>query len=119
MRRVGARYAPEQVVRNVGRRIAEIRRERGITQIVLADRLRYSVQHVSQLENGTNITMHTLALVANALNALLEDLVSPPHEELREVRRGRPASGPKAADARAEPGKRAAAKPQRRRAKRG
>jgi transcriptional regulator with XRE-family HTH domain len=89
---VGARYVPEQVVRDVGRRIAEVRRERGITQIVLAERLRYSVQHVSQLENGTNITVHTLARVANALDAQLEDLVSPPREEQREVRRGRPLS---------------------------
>jgi hypothetical protein len=56
---------------SIGRRIAEIRRERGITQIVLADRLRYSV-YFSQLENVTNVTMHTLALVANALDARLE-----------------------------------------------
>jgi transcriptional regulator with XRE-family HTH domain len=82
---VGARYVPEQVVRDVGRRIAEIRRERGITQIVLADRLRYSVQHVSQLENGTNVTMHTLALVANALDASLEDFVSPPRGACQRV----------------------------------
>jgi transcriptional regulator with XRE-family HTH domain len=89
---VGTRYVPEQVVRDVGRRIAEVRRERGMTQIVLAARLRYSVQHISQLENGTNITVHTLALIANALEATLEDLVSPPREPLREVRRGRPSS---------------------------
>lgn len=121
MRRVSGRYVPEQVVRDVGRRIAEVRRERGMTQIALADRLRYSVQHVSQLENGTNVTMHTLALVANALDARLEDLVSPPREERREVHRGRPSSSVSKPPSEPShvPAKRAAAEPGKRRTKRG
>jgi hypothetical protein len=41
-------------------------------------------------EGVRTVILDTLALVANALDASLEDLVSPPHEVRGDVRRGRP-----------------------------
>jgi transcriptional regulator with XRE-family HTH domain len=104
-------YDPEQVVGDLGRRIAEMRTERGLTQVELANRLRYSVQHVSQLENGTNVTVFTLARIANALGVRLSELLEPPQSRVRQ-KPGRPPLPTKATPSGDRPTRKAKAKTQ-------
>ncbi len=85
-----ARYAPDRLVRDIGRRVAEIRRERGLTQQALASKLRATMQWVQQIEYGANLTVHSLARVANALDIDLEALLVPPRPSSYVMRLGRP-----------------------------
>jgi transcriptional regulator with XRE-family HTH domain len=77
----------------VGRRVAEIRRERGWTQERMAERLDCSVQWLSRIEGGgENMTLDTLASLANTLGVTAIDLLTPGEEEPRRRPRtkGRP-----------------------------
>ena len=57
-----------KLVRSVGRRIAELRRNKDLTQAEFAELLGVSVQWVSRAEVGhENLTISTMAKVANAL----------------------------------------------------
>jgi transcriptional regulator with XRE-family HTH domain len=58
---------PEDFVRRVTQRIAEVRRERGVTQDELAEALGTATRNLQRLEAGQNVTLHTLARVAAAL----------------------------------------------------
>lgn len=79
----------EDVVKDVGRRIAEIREATGHTQDTFARLLKSTPQYVSRLERGRNVTLHTLVRVANALKVSPQDLLAAPAR--REARgRGRP-----------------------------
>jgi transcriptional regulator with XRE-family HTH domain len=60
------RKAPD-VVRQVTAKLAELRREQGLTQQALAEVLEVPVQHVSRIEAGQNITLATLERYATAL----------------------------------------------------
>jgi len=74
-------YDPDRVVKQLGRRIAQLRRERGMSQADLALRLKFTPtpQWVSQLERGTRSpTLDTLCKVADALEVTLADLVTFP-----------------------------------------
>lgn len=85
---------PDEITKSVGRRIAELRRERSLTQEQFAVGLRTSFQWVSQVESGTrNMTIHSLVKVANALGVEIESLFKVP--EARPVLRGRPPKAPK------------------------
>jgi transcriptional regulator with XRE-family HTH domain len=81
---------PERVCKNVGRRIAELRKERGLTQEQFSVLLGTSFQWVSQLEAGRNVTLHSLAHIANALRVTLDALLVPPKASSRARRVGRP-----------------------------
>lgn len=85
-----ARYDPDRLVRDIGRRVAELRRERGLTQQALASKLRATMQWVQQIEYGANLTVHSLARVANALDIELEALLAPPNPSSYVIRPGRP-----------------------------
>jgi len=85
-----ARYVPDRLVRDVGRRVAELRRERGLTQQALATKLRATMQWVQQIEYGANLTIHSLARVANALDIEIEALLVPPRPSSYVMRAGRP-----------------------------
>ena len=62
-------YDADRVVRHLGKRIAELRRERGYSQGALAAKIRSTPQWISQLERGTRSpTVHTLCKLANALD---------------------------------------------------
>jgi transcriptional regulator with XRE-family HTH domain len=87
-----ARYDPDNLVRAIGRRVAELRREQGLTQQALAGKLRATMQWVQQIEYGANLTVHSLARVANALNVQLEALLVPPNLSSYVRRPGRPPS---------------------------
>ncbi len=81
---------PESVCRDVGRRIAELRQQRQLTQAEFSVLLGTSFQWVSQLEHGRNITLHSLVRIANALEVALAELLVVPHPANRAIRRGRP-----------------------------
>ena len=85
---------PERVARDIGRRIAELRREKGLTQEQLSVTLGTTFQWVAQLEGGRgNLTINTMVSVANALGVPLAELLVAPKPSSRIVRRGRPRKG--------------------------
>jgi len=69
---------PQQFVLRVTRRIAEVRRERGVTQEELAARLGMAVRGLQRIEAGQNITLHTLARIASALDVRPDELLATP-----------------------------------------
>jgi transcriptional regulator with XRE-family HTH domain len=80
---------PTRCTRDVGRRIAELRRERGWTQEQLAERLGIQANNLQRIELGMqNLTLHTLVRVANGLGVGLAPLFEAPTS--RAVRPGRP-----------------------------
>ena len=53
---------------HVGRRIAEIRERKGLSQADVAEMLRTTVSNLQRIEYGTqNVTIETLVKIANAL----------------------------------------------------
>lgn len=82
---------PEEVVRAVGRRIAEVRRASGMTQQELAGELDVATQWVSRVEQGAeNLTLVSLARLANGLGVGLVDLLQPPTSRASTSKPGRP-----------------------------
>jgi transcriptional regulator with XRE-family HTH domain len=78
-----------QLLRRVGRRIAELRAEGGETQEQFAERYGASVKYVQAVEGGReNLTLLTLRDVAATLEVDLEQLLVPPKSLV--ARRGRP-----------------------------
>jgi transcriptional regulator with XRE-family HTH domain len=83
------REDPERLVRDIGRRIAELRALRGWTQQEFAARLGISVRYLARLERGLqNFTVHRLVWLAGSLGIRTVDLFVPPRS--RHVRTGRP-----------------------------
>ena len=79
----------QSVFRAIGRRIVELRHERGVTQETLAARIGLDARDLRRLEAGSNATVRTLNAIARALDAPLAAIfVAPTGEELR--RPGRP-----------------------------
>jgi len=61
---------PDQVVHNVGRRVAELRAERGLTQEQLAEAAGVSIKYLQRIEAGRqNLTIRSLVGFANLLDA--------------------------------------------------
>jgi len=78
-----------RVLRAIGRRIAELRRDRAMTQESFAEELDVSVRYVQYIESGTeNLTIETLVQLANCLRVGIADLVAAPSTS--RARRGRP-----------------------------
>lgn len=76
--------------RALGRRVAELRRESGKTQSVLAERAGVTVRYVQALEAGDfNPTFTTLLAIARGLNTSPAELFVPP-ASTRPPARGRP-----------------------------
>jgi transcriptional regulator with XRE-family HTH domain len=57
----------EDWLREIGRRVVEIRRARGLTQKAVARKARLSESHVYRIEQGANMGVGTLLAVARAL----------------------------------------------------
>jgi transcriptional regulator with XRE-family HTH domain len=95
---------PELVVREVSRRIREIRAQRGLTEEHLAEHLKVSLRAYHSIERGRNLNIKRLTRIATALGARLSDLFvtpalqDPPHR--RPSRRGALAAGRGSAEAR-------------------
>jgi transcriptional regulator with XRE-family HTH domain len=88
-RRVVRRLDAGRAIKDVGRRVAELRRERGLTQEELAERLGIAPNNLQRIELGMqNLTMRSLVRLANELGVGLARLVEPPQN--RTVRPGRP-----------------------------
>jgi transcriptional regulator with XRE-family HTH domain len=69
---------PAAAVRRVGKRIAELRRERGITQDAMAEGLGCAMKNYQRIEYGQNVTIKTLTRIANLLGVTVTELVPPP-----------------------------------------
>lgn len=90
---------PDRVIRDVGRRVAEVRVQRGLTQDKLAEMLGVSGVYVRRVEIGReNLTLRSLTRIASTLGVPVADLFASPQS--REVRVGRP---PRRADAPSDP----------------
>ena len=86
----------DAILRAVGARVAELRRERGMTQDVFAQRLQVSTKYIQRLEQGSeNLTLRTLARVAAELGISPLVLMLPPLSD-RRARVGRPSAKPPA-----------------------
>jgi transcriptional regulator with XRE-family HTH domain len=82
----------DAIERGVGRRIAEVRAEKGLTQEELAGLCDLSVQQVRRIEltSNTRLTVRRLVEVADVLGVSPEDLLKKPQDTSR-PKRGRPA----------------------------
>lgn len=76
--------APIEGAVSLGRRIAELREDRGMTQKQLADRAGLSVTFLSEVENGKrNISMGKLLSIADELDTTTDFLARGTHAEIR------------------------------------
>lgn len=83
------RADPDAVQRSVGRRIAELRVERGWTQEAFAQEADVSVGYVRRLEAGDeNLTLGSMVRLANLLDVTPGELLQAPRSLT--ARRGRP-----------------------------
>lgn len=83
------RISHEQLQNDLGRRSAELRAARGLTQAALAEVLEVSTNYVARIEGGwENLTLESLVKIANALEVQVSDLFVPP--TIRKARPGRP-----------------------------
>ena len=81
---------PARVAKDLGRRVAEIRRSAGLTQQQVAERADVSVKYLQRVEAGReNLTIRSLVWLAELLGARVADLFAAP--AFREARLGRPA----------------------------
>ena len=66
----------DQFTHRLGEQICALRRDRGLTQEVIASRAKITRQHLQRLENGTtNPTVGTLFRVAKVLGVPLSELI--------------------------------------------
>lgn len=80
---------PTVVAERVGRRIAELRRERGMTQETFAEALDRPVLYVRRVELATTrLTVQALVEIANALDCKVTTLFAKPRS--MRVKAGRP-----------------------------
>lgn len=66
-----------ELLKNVGKRIQELREQKGLTQVDLAGKIGvFDTTNVSRIESGrTNPTLYTLYRVAEALEVPLKDII--------------------------------------------
>lgn len=85
---------PENIMANVGRRVAEVRLLKGLTQEELAEQIRISLRYLQKVERGqSNMTLMTLARWALWLKVDPSDLIRP--SSTARPGRGRPSSKPR------------------------
>lgn len=82
----------EALLKAIGRRIAELRRARGLTQEALAEKIEVTPRYLQSVEGGhENLTVGSLVDLANALRVHVAALFEPPAET--SPARGRPPKG--------------------------
>ena len=92
-----------KLLRAVGRRIAELRAERGWTQEAFAEHYGASAKYAQTLELGSeNLSLATLARIARTLKAPVRELFAPPKS--LKANPGRPKKHTKEVRARVGPG---------------
>jgi len=77
---------------DLGLRIIELRRARGMTQEALAAVVQLDARDVRRIEAGGNTTVHTLAQIARGLGTTIAELFAPPTARARR-KPGRPRLG--------------------------
>ena len=61
----------------IGRRIAEMRKEHGLTQTQVAEQCGLQQAHIARIETGKfSVGIDTLAQIADALNAKVEFIIN-------------------------------------------
>lgn len=84
---------PKRVLKDIGRKIAELRGAADVTQEALAEILGWSLKYQQRVEGGReNLTTGTLVKIANALGVPVAHLFRAPRS--RQVRPGRPPKRP-------------------------
>lgn len=84
---------PARLQERVGRRIAEVRGELGLTQEQLAERLDVTVRYLQSVEGGReNLGLETIAKLATVLKVQPITFFEPPRT--RRPRPGRPKKNP-------------------------
>jgi len=78
----------ERIKERVGRRVAEVREERGWTQQECAERLDMPLKNLQRIEAGANLTLATLVRLANGLGIAVRELFDDP--TTKKARPGRP-----------------------------
>ena len=70
--------AQKKLKKDVGAQIVTIRRDQGVTQEALAEKLGVSTQWLSRVENGhENVTVETMVKVAKALKSSVTITLEP------------------------------------------
>jgi transcriptional regulator with XRE-family HTH domain len=88
------------VIRDAGRRVAELRARHGWTQAELAERLNIALQNMQRIEQGRqNLTIATLTRLAHVLGCAVRDFFDAPTSTAT-TRPGRPRVERAAAEAR-------------------
>jgi transcriptional regulator with XRE-family HTH domain len=62
-------------LRVIGKRVTHVRKQRSMTQAMLAEKAGVSLKFMSMLEGGSNASMKTLLTVSEALGMDLKDLL--------------------------------------------
>lgn len=80
---------PDRLQEQVGRRVAELRIERSLTQAKLAELVGVSIRYLQSIEGGQeNLGLETIAKLANVLKLLPIRFFEPP--TTKKQRPGRP-----------------------------
>jgi transcriptional regulator with XRE-family HTH domain len=74
---------PDQTVCDVGRRVAEVRIQQGLTQARLAEDLGFELKYLQRIEAGRNLTIKSLVRLANTLGIQPTDLFRKPTTKRR------------------------------------
>lgn len=70
---------PEELLRKIGLRIAELRTRRGWSRESYAEHLRITTRYLARLEAGRqNLTIHRLTWLAGSLGVRVVDLLAAP-----------------------------------------
>lgn len=64
-------------------RVAELRKKRGWTQEVLAEKANITVRTIQRIENGTDVSLDTLSSISNALLVPVSELFERIEEEAK------------------------------------
>ena len=69
----------DQVIRDVGLRVAELRQRLGVSQRTFAAKVGLTSGNYSQIESGKqNLTLRTMVRIAKGLGVTVTDLLQPP-----------------------------------------
>lgn len=83
------RPSSKRVLKDLGRRVAELRQGLELTQAALAERLTVTSRYVQSIEGGReNLTVESLTVLAAVLDVSVGALFEPPTS--RDVQVGRP-----------------------------
>lgn len=82
---------PDKLKAHVGRRIAELREKKRLTQATVAETIGTTIPNLQRIEYGTqNVTIETMTKIANAIGVKVAAFFSE-IEEPKTRQRGRPA----------------------------